>query len=109
MPLAQEHKEISGTLSECASALFIFMPTPIDLPPVECQSLRVPGSFGVLFRQRIPFLFIGGYFFLQRVNLSAAARSSSPHTTPTPPKLPPHHPPVLPPPPPHTPPNMSPH
>src|SRR5258708_37527823 len=77
MPLAQEHKEISGTLSECASALFIFMPTPIALPPVECQSLRVPGSFGVLFRQRIPFLFIGGYFFLQRVNLSAGAGLSA--------------------------------
>src|SRR5258708_24803776 len=71
MHLAQEQQDITGKMSECAIALFIFTPTPIDLPPVECQSLRVPGSFGVLFRQRIPFLFIGGYFFLQRVNLSA--------------------------------------
>src|SRR5260370_39077716 len=74
MHLAQEQQDITGKMSECASALFIFTPTPIDLPPVECQSLRVPGSFGVLFRQRIPFLFIGGYFFLQRVNLSAGGR-----------------------------------
>jgi len=77
MHLTQEQQYITSKMSECSIALFIFTPTPIDLPPVERQSLTVPGSFGVILRQRIPFLFIPGYFFLQLVNLSAGAGLSA--------------------------------
>ena len=71
MHLTQEQQYITSKMSECSIALFIFTPTQIDLPPVERQSLTVPGSFGVILRQRIPLLFIPGYFFLQRIAISS--------------------------------------
>src|SRR6266487_3861252 len=60
-------------MSQSAIALFVFAPAPVDLPPIERQSLLVPPSFGVLFWQRIPFLFRAGDLFLQLVNLSPGA------------------------------------
>jgi hypothetical protein len=81
MYLRQQQQGITGKMSQGAIPLFVFAPAQIDLPSIECQPLRVPCSFGVIFWQRLPFLFILGDFFLQLVNLSAGAGLSAIETT----------------------------
>jgi len=58
-------------MSERSIPLLIFPPTSVYFSPIQRQFLHVPGSFGGLFRQRIPFLLISGDLLLQLVNLSA--------------------------------------
>jgi hypothetical protein len=71
MYLAEQEQHITGKMSKGAIAAFIFAPAPINLPPIEHQSLLVPGSLWMLDRQGISFLFKASNLFLQLVNLSA--------------------------------------
>jgi hypothetical protein len=60
-------------VGQSSIALLIFAPAPINLSPIESQSLIVPGSFRVISWQGISFLLIPGDLFLQLVNVSAGA------------------------------------
>ena len=71
MKAAQQEQHIAGQVSQGTIPQLIFAPAPINLPPIGSKPLPVPCSFGMIFRQRVPFLFIPGNLFLQFVNLSA--------------------------------------
>jgi hypothetical protein len=60
-------------VGERTITLLIRVPAAVHLPPIECQSLVVPGSPGVFVGQRIPFLFITSNLFFQFVNLATGA------------------------------------
>jgi len=73
MDLAQQQQDITGQVSQGPIALLIFAPTPIDFTAIKRQSLDVPCSFGMIFWQRILFLFVCGDLLLEFINLSAGA------------------------------------
>src|SRR2546422_11355430 len=60
-------------MSQGAIALLIFAPTAINLTPKQDQLLIEPGSFGMIFWQSVPLLFVFGNLLLQFINLSAGA------------------------------------
>ena len=71
MDAGKQEQDIAGKMSERSIPLLIFAPTSVYFSPIQHQFLCVPGSFGKLFWQRIPFLLIPGDLLLQLVNLSA--------------------------------------
>jgi hypothetical protein len=75
--LAQQEQDITGKMSQCSIPAFILAPAPLDLPPIECQSLGVPCSFGVIDGEQIPLRFGESNLFLEFVNVSARASLSS--------------------------------
>ena len=71
MDLTQQQQHITSQMSERPVALLIFAPAPLNLPPIQRQSLGIPGSFEVIESQSIPLLFKARDLLLEFVNLSA--------------------------------------
>src|SRR5579884_3550364 len=69
MHAGEQQQDIAGQVGQGAVSLLVLAPTAFDLAVVQGQSFLIPGAFGMVFGQRILFLFKTRDLLLQLVDL----------------------------------------